>query len=417
MGVERLPREFYRLWVSFTVSQGGSAVGMGALPLLAIVVVGASDMQVSMMAAVAGIVSAVVALPMGPFIEGRRKRPVMVWAELGGFAGLVSVAVAGWFGVLTYGQLCVVVVVQAVCGIVFAAASGAYLKGLVPEAQWVRANSLFESTYWTCGALGPPLGGVLMSIVGATSTVIIDAISYLVSALGIRTIAGTELAPEYERAQHHWMREMRSGWSYIFGRPVLGRLFWNAMLFGGSLSLSVPLVALLMLRELGYSPWQYGLALGPPCVGGLLGSFCAPRFVSRFGVRAVLLGFGTLRTCWLGLMLLAGPDLVGLIVIVTADALLLFCAGVFNPVFAACRMKLTADDHMARVGTAWSISAKCWQPAFIALGGVLAGATSTRIALGVAAVVLLGSAVLLPWRQFGRDEAGSAFEDPFEAIA
>lgn len=397
MSPDRLAPDFYRLWGSFTVGRIGSALGAGALPLIAILVVGASDLQVSLMAAISGIAGAAIALPMGPFIEFRRKRAVMVHADLVSFAALASVPPAVWFGVLTYTQLCVVAAVQTVCGIVFNAANGAHLKALVPASQRVRANSRFETTFWTASIVGAPVGGVLISTFGTTITLTIDAAGYLLSALGIRGLTTPEPAPTSERPERHWFTEIRSGWSYIFDQPILRRLFWNAMIFGGALLLTTPLTALLMLRELGFSPWQYGLALGLPCLGGLLGSLCAPKLAARFTARVVLLGFGTLRTCWLGLFLLAGPDMSGLVIIMAADTLLLFCAGVFNPVFAAYRMNHTADDHMARVGTAWSISAKSFQPAFIALGGVIAAVAGTRIAIGFAAVALLASSALLPW--------------------
>ncbi|MFI8977461.1 MFS transporter [Nocardia asteroides] len=396
---DRLSPDFYRLWGSFTVSQVGSALGAGALPLVAILVIDASDLQVSLLAAMAGIASAVIALPMGSFIEFHRKRTIMVQADLVCFAALASVPLAAWLGVLTYAHLCVVVTLQTVCGIVFNAANGAYIKSIVPEPQRVRANSRFESTYWSVSTIGAPLGGVLISLFGATITLVIDAVSYVISALGIRSIKAAEPEPAHERTEHRWSREIRSGWAYIFQQPTLARLFWNAMLFGGALTLTTPLVALLMLRELHFSPWQYGLALGLPSLGGLLGSLCAPKLVARFSERAVLLGFGTLRTCWLGLLLIAGPNVLGLIIIMTAETLLLFCAGVFNPVFATYRMNCTDDDHMARVGTAWSISAKCFQPAFIALGGVIASVTSTRVAIGFAVAALLASSALLPWQQ------------------
>ncbi|MBF6171895.1 MFS transporter [Nocardia blacklockiae] len=395
---DRLSADFYRLWGSFTVGEVGSALGAGALPLVAILVVHASDLQVSLMAAMAGIAGAAAALPMGSLIEFRRKRAVMVRADLVSFAVLASVPLAAWAGALTYAQLCVVAAAQTLCAIVFNAANKAYVKAVVPESQRVRANSRFESTVWTVSSVGTPIGGVLISLFGATVTVVIDAVSYLLSALGIRGIGTVEPPPPHKRAEHHWVREIRSGWSYIFGQPTLVRLFWNGMLFGGALLSTTPLVALLLLRELRFSPWQYGLALGLPCVGGLLGSLCAARLAARFGHRAVLLGFGTLRTCWLGLLLLAGPNTLGLVVVMLAETLLSFCAGVFNPIFATYRMNCTADDHMARVGTAWSISAKCVQPAFIALGGVVAGVTSTRVAIGFAAAALLLSSALLPWK-------------------
>ncbi|MFF0454133.1 MFS transporter [Nocardia africana] len=395
----RLSPDFYRLWQASTVSEMGSALGAGALPLVAILIVHASALQVSLMASIAGFASAAIALPMGALIEFHRKRPIMMHADLVSFAALASVPLAAWFGALTYGHLCVVLPLHTLCDMVFNAASGAYVKAIVPEPHRVRANSRFESTFWTASTIGAPIGGVLITVFGATITVALDAASYLLSALGIRSIATIDPIPAQPPTDREWRGEIRSGWTYIFDHPVLRRLFWNGMLFGGAVTLTTPLLALLMLRELHFAPWQYGLALGLPCLGGLLGSLCSPRLVARFGRRAVLLGSGTLRTCWMGLLLVAGPSALGLLVILTAETLLLLGAGVFNPVFATYRMNCTTDDHMSRVRTAWSISAKCVQPAFIALGGLTAGATSPRVAIGCATVAVLASSALLPWRQ------------------
>ncbi|NEW30230.1 MFS transporter [Nocardia cyriacigeorgica] len=395
---QRLSPDFYRLWGAYTVSQIGTALGAGALPMVAILVLDASNLQVSLLAAMAGAASAAIALPMGSFIDFRRKRPIMVWADLLVFAALASVPAAAWLGVLTYAQLCVVVTVQTVCAIVFNAANGAYLKSLVPQEQRIGANSRMETTFWTASTLGAPVGGALIAIFGLTLTVLIDAVSYLLAALGIRSIRTPEPNPPGRRPHRHRLAELRTGWAVIFGHPALHRLFWNAMVFGGSILMTTPLMALLMLRELGFAPWPYGLSLGLPCVGGLIGSICAPGLVRAFGERTVLLGFGALRTCWLAPLLLAGPNPLGLVIIIATETLLLFCAGVFNPVFTTFRMNNTADGQMARVGTAWSISSKCAQPLFIAAGGLLAAAVGLRCAIAVAAIVVIASSVLLPWR-------------------
>ena len=88
-----------------------------------------------------------------------------------------------------------------------------------------------------------------------------------------------------------------------------------------------------------------------------------------------------------------------------ADFLLLFSAGVFNPTFVTYRMRATADTHMSRVVTAWSISSKSFQPLFIIAGGLVAAATNVRFALVIAAGVLLTSAMFLPWKTT-RDGSG-----------
>ncbi|MFI6167866.1 hypothetical protein ACIBCN_13885 [Nocardia sp. NPDC051052] len=124
----KLSNDFHRLWAAFTVSQLGSSLSAGALPLIAIMVLGASDFRVSLLAALSAVVSAAIALPLGPFVEFRRKRPVMIGMDILCFAALATVPAAMAFGVLGYGQLCVVATVQVLGTMVFSAASGAHLK-------------------------------------------------------------------------------------------------------------------------------------------------------------------------------------------------------------------------------------------------------------------------------------------------
>lgn len=173
------------------------------------------------------------------------------------------------------------------------------------------------------------------------------------------------------------------------------------MVFGGSVMLTAPLTAVLMLRQLHFPTWQYGLVLGLPCLGGALGAAMTGRITRRWGQRRVLLAFGVLRAPWLLLLPLAGPGPGGLAVLLLAETGLLVAAGVFNPAFVTYRMEAVADGYMARVGTAWSISSKVAQPAFIAAGGVLATITDVRTALACAGVCCAASAALLPWRAKG----------------
>lgn len=403
-----LPSAFHRLWTAFTVSQFGSALGAGALPLAAILLLESSDLQVTLLSAISGVTAAAFALPLGSFIESRRKRGVLVGADLAACAALAGVPLAAAFGVLTYPQLCVVATVQTLCAIVFHAAGNAYLKTLVPEAQRIRANSRMETSLWTSVTVGTPAGGALVSAFGLTVTLAADAASHLVSALTIRGTREPEPPAARSVRSERMLPDIRTGWVHIFRDPVLHRLFWNAMVFGGCVTLVSPLLALFMLRELGFAPWQYGLALGVAGTGGLLGALCSPRLTGLLGARRTLLGFGALRTCWPVTLFLAGPGAGGLVLILIGETLLLFCAGVFNPVFATCRMNRTADGYLARVGTAWSVGAKCCQPVCIALGGVLTAVAGVRAALGVAAAVLLASSLLLPWRM---DAAGSGFDE------
>src|SRR5689334_15220267 len=114
------------------------------MPLVAVLVLKVPSFQVSLLAALGGLAAAVLALPAGPWIEFRRKRPAMIGADLARAVAVISVPVAALAGVLTYAQLCVVAVVQAVGVIVFNAASGSHLKALVSAEDRATANGRFE---------------------------------------------------------------------------------------------------------------------------------------------------------------------------------------------------------------------------------------------------------------------------------
>jgi predicted MFS family arabinose efflux permease len=392
--------DFRRLWLAYTVSAAGSAVGFGALPLIAVLVLDVSTFQVAMLAALSAIAGAALALPMGDFIEQRHKRPVMIAADLVRFAALISIPVAAALDVLTYAQLCVVGILHAAALIAFTAASGAHLKALVPAEQRTEANGRFEQTTWITLSVGPPIGGALIGLIGATFTLAIDAVSFLLSAFGISRIRQPEPAP----AERHDKRDITAGWRYIWRHRGLRMLFLNSQLFGGPVMMTSPLLTVFMLRDLGMPAWQYGLVLGVPCAGGVLGAWFAPRLTRRLGLHRMLLIFGVLRAPWLLLFPLATPGIDGLLLLIVADTGLIIAAGAFNPSFATYRMEVTEDASMARVFTAWSITSRAVQPAFMALGGVLAGLVGLRTSFLIAGCCCLLSAVVLPWRSAARSE-------------
>jgi hypothetical protein len=71
----------------------------------------------------------------------------------------------------------------------------------------------------------------------------------------------------------------------------------------------------------------------------------------------------------------------------------------YNPVLATYRLEHTPTDRIARTMSAWSIGQHASIATFTALGGLLANATSPRIALTMAGVLILASPLLLPRRQ------------------
>jgi Major Facilitator Superfamily len=399
LGRRSLGRQFGWLWAAYAVSAYGSGIGFGAFALIAVRVLHSGPVEVSALSSAGLAVGAVVAVPLGPWVEFRRKRPVMMAMDLARFAALMTIPVSYALGWLSFAQLLVVSVVVAAAKIAFNAASGANLKALVKPEDLLVANSRFESTTWTTLVVGPPLGGAAVGLLGPVTTVIADAASYLLSACGIAAIGGHEPRPARPASAGRSAGELLDGWRHILRSPALRPVFVNRLLVGGLILAAEPALVVLMLGELRFAPWEYTLAFGAPCIGGLIGSRLSRPLVDRFGRHRVMLSFGTLSACWpIGLAFI-GPGAGGVLLVIGLQFGLVLCMGVFNPVSATYRLEHTGQHLVARVLAAWSVSTSLATAALTALWGVLAALTSPRIAILAAGILLLATPLLLPRRE------------------
>ncbi|WDV49606.1 MFS transporter [Streptomyces coeruleorubidus] len=398
-GRRSLGRRFGWLWGAYAVSTAGTWLAFDAFALIAVLALDAGPTQLSLLAAVGPAVGAAVSVPLGPWVEVRRKRPVMIAADLVRCGVLLSIPVAFALGRLGFGQLLLVSVAVAAADITFNAAAGAFLKGLVPRRDLLVANGRFEATTWTASMVGPPLGGAAIGLFGPVTTVVADAVSYLLSAFGLRAIGGEEKPPvrpasgEVRRAG-----DLLDGWRYILADPALRPLFFNTVLVNSLIMAASPPLMVLMVDDLRFAPWQYALAFAVPCTGGLLGSRLAPRLVTRFGRHRVMLAAGVLRACWSLGLAFVGPGTAGLALVMVVEFGLIACCAVFTPVFATYRLDRTPSDRVTRTLSAWSATGKATTAAVTALWGLLAHLTGPRTAIALAGVFLLFTPALLPRR-------------------
>ncbi|MGE5131567.1 MAG: MFS transporter [Gemmatimonadota bacterium] len=418
---EPLGREFGWLWAAYGVSTAGTMLAFDAFPIVAIRVLHATAAQVSLLAAAALAAGALIAVPLGPWVETRRKRPVMIAMDLLRFAAMLTVPAAYALGALTLAQLVAVSVVASAANVVFTAASGAYLKALVPAGNLLRASARFESTTWTATAAGPPLGGAAIGIFGPVTTVVANAVSFLLSALGIGAIGAGEPRPgsrdgvradDVPAAGAAAGGGVLAGWRHIFSHPQLRLLYFYNSLVGGLILATAPLLAVLMLGDLGFAPWQYGLAFGLPCAGGLAGSRAARRLAARYGQRRVMLASGTLSACWPVTLAFIQRGPGGLLLVIVAQSGLVTSLGVFNPIFAAYRLEQTGAALVTRTLSAWSVTKNITIAALTLAWGLLAAVTGPRAAIAAAGLLLLGTPLLLPFRRRAhREERAPATPD------
>jgi Major Facilitator Superfamily len=417
-GPRSLGRQFGWLWAAYATSTFGTWLAFDAIPLIAVLVLHAGATEVSVLAAAGLAVGAAVAVPLAPWVEFRRKRPVMVAMDLIRFATLLSVPVAYALGLLTFAQLLIVAIIVAGADLTFTAAGGAFLKALVHPEDLLVANGRFESMTWTATMLGPPLGGAAIGLFGPVATVVANAVSYLLSAGGLAAIGlgatgGREPQPVRTEAPRLRAGQLLDGWRFILAHPTLRLLFVNSLMVNGLIMATSPLLIVLMLGPLGFAPWQYGLAFAAPCIGGLIGSRLARRLVARYGQHTIMLTAGTLRACWLLGLAFVGPGAAGLVLVMAVELGLITCMGVFNPVLATYRLNQIPTDRAARTLSAWSVTSKVAIAALTALWGLLAGVTGPRAAIVVAGLLILTTPLLLP-RHDQPPRSGAA--DPSQGV-
>lgn len=416
MGRPSLGRPFGWLWAAFAASTAGTWLGFGAFPLIAILVLDVGALGVSVLAAVGLLAGAVLAVPLGPWVEAHRKKPVMIAADIARCAVLLTVPLAYALSLLTYAQLLAVSIVSTASNIAFTAASGAYLKQIVRPDHLLAANGRFESTTWTATAVGPTLGGGAISALGPVVTVIGNAAGFLLSALSIGMIRDPERVGSTAKAAKFRVSDVTEGWKFISADRQLLRLFWNTVAVNALIMATEPLIAVLLLGDMGWAAWQYGIAFGLPCIGGFVGARLATGLAARYGRGRVLVVSGALRAVWPVGLVLVMPGAAGVVLVIVVELALITCMGVFNPLFATARLERVPVDRVGRVMVAWNVTGTGSIAVLTGLWGLCAAITDARIAIGIAGALLLVTPFLLPGkRHLDNEVAAPGHQVPAES--
>lgn len=376
--------DFLRLWAAQTISQFGSQVSLIALPLVAIVALKASALEVALLGAVEMLPFLLIALPAGVWVDRLPRRPILVIGDLGRAVALASIPAAWAADTLTIWQLYVVGFVVGVFTVFFDVAYQSYLPSLVERGQLVEGNAKLEVSRSAAQLAGPGAGGVLVGSLGGPYAILVDALSFVWSGLLVGRIRRYE-APHVPQEQPNMRRELMEGLRYLFGDPR-----WRAIAiyvacanFFSSLMFSIFLVY--VVRELDFSAELIGLTLALGNIGWLVAAVIARRVSGRFGVGRTLVVAGALGGMPLLLIPIAPRDaavpfFVAALIVVSLGAVL------FNVTGISLQQALTPTRMLGRMNASrrWVVWGTI--PLGSATGGVLAETIGLRPTLFVGAI-------------------------------
>lgn len=362
--------QFRRFWTAQTASELGDRISELALPLIAITVLDASPGQVGPLTAAVWLPN-LLSLFIGAWVDQRRrKRALMIAADLFRAVVLLTLPLAFWLGSMTLGHLYAVAILTGAAHVVFNTAYPAFFVRLVTREEYLDANGKLSSTRSMSFIAGPAIGGLLVQWLRAPVALVADALTFLFSALQLSRIDVIEVA--VDDAGEPLLRRARAGLRFVLQSRYLRASLGCATTLNFFGFFATALVVLFASRELGLSAGTIGLALGIGATGGLVGALVAPRLAQRFPVGWVIALGGVGFSGSVAIVALAGgPIWVRVGALAAAEFVGGFSIMCFDVPLNSLQAMVIPDFMRSRVAGAFSSINYGVRPLGAVLGGLL----------------------------------------------
>ena len=275
---------FVRVWSAATISIFGSLITRMALPFVAILVLDAGAFEVALVRSIDLLAALLFGLIVGAWVDRLRRRPVMVWADLGRAVLLVTIPIAAVGGWLTLAQLLLVSFAVAILSTFFDAADNAYLPSIVRRDELVRANGALAASGSAAEFSAFGISGFLVQLLSAPLAIFIDAISFIVSAVLLGSIRRPEAPPPPKADREPVLQEIREGLAIIARDPIIRAFTLASMAMATLWGVFGAIWILFAVDELGLGPAAIGIIAGFGGLSSLVGAVVAERVTRRMGV-------------------------------------------------------------------------------------------------------------------------------------
>jgi MFS family permease len=395
----RESRGFARVWTASTVSAFGSYVTVLAIQVLVVETLAGDAVDVGLVNAARWVPYLLLGLLAGVFVDRMRRRPLLVATDLLSALALGAIPVLEVAGHLTVGWLMVLMIVFGLCTLVGDTAFQSFVPRLVPGALLGPAHARLDQSDAVAQASGPAVAGALVSLLGAPLAILVDAVSYVVSAVLLATVKVEEQVRTAPLRLRGVWSEVGEGLRWVYRHPTLLPQALSTHAWFVCSAIAGAVLTPFALRTLHLSPATLGLALAAAGVGALLGASVAVRLGSRFGAGRVIIAarFGT-AAAWAAMasaalaVPAASPPWGGgtaWAVFALGQLMLGLCMGAENTNEMAYRQSATPDRLQGRMnGTMRSVN-RAMIVVAAPLGGLLGDAVGYGIALLTAAGLLL----------------------------
>jgi len=283
-----LPRPFLNLAWSNLAAQSAEQLSLAAVPLVAVLALGAGPGEIGFLAAVQTLPFLLVSMPMGLLADRMSRRRLMVWAEgLRAVSLLVLLAMMltsklgiGWLAVLGF--------LGAVGTVGFSVAAPALVPALVPREALAAANGRLELARSVAFTAGPALAGALVAWAGASAAFVLAAV---LSVSAVCLLLRLEEAPRAPAPRRHPLLDVKDGARFVWQHELLRPMLMTGAVFNIAWFVLQAGYVPYAVRVLGLGAQAVGFTLAMYGAGMVAGALLTSRVVARlpFG-RAIQVG-------------------------------------------------------------------------------------------------------------------------------
>ncbi|GAA1150607.1 MFS transporter [Ornithinicoccus hortensis] len=397
-GVFQYPA-FVRLWLSDTVKWLGLFTSNLALQLLLIETLQADQADLGLVRSAQWLPSLLFGMLVGVLVDRVRRRPVLIAGDTICAVVFATIGVLALLGELTVPMVAALVLVSGTASVASMAAHQSFLPRLVPMSLLPSANSRIEQSMTAAESVGPLLAGSLVRFLSAPVAILVNGVTYAVSAVMVSLIRVQEPAP-VRGPDRHIGRELSEGFRWVYRHRTLApyAIALHTWFFFNSSVMTI--FVFYASQEIGLDPVSIGLVLAASGISGVLAAGLTPRLAERFGLGriCVLADWLTPVAFLIALVAPVGPR--GVLVLLAGQLVYGVANGLKGPLEGSYRNAVTPDRLRARMNA--TIRSFNWGTITVSapLAGWFASAYGNRPAIAVAIGGLVVAALILTLSPF-----------------
>ena len=283
-----MTRDFRLFWVGETISAFGSSFTQFAIPLLVFKLTG-SALYLAASAALFTVPHLLFGLIIGAWTDRTDRRRLMILTDLLHASVVASIPVAAAAGLLSVWSVMAAVFLASTLGIVFDASSFGAVPSLVAADDLVTANGRIQASFAGATVLGPLVAGALLVALPVEQLLVVDAATFVVSAVALTLIRRPFNAPLTRRTTTI-RADVVEGLRYVLSHPVLRNI--SAMMALVNLVSVTAFAQLVLFAKSRYaaSDSEIGLLFAAGGMGVVLFSLAAGPLRKRWSFGNVALG-------------------------------------------------------------------------------------------------------------------------------